>query len=560
MKKIIYIFLAITLGIFSVNGMPEATSGQDSITIYTTPELTGLVNAWSDKFMSSEPGKSIIVRPVASGQKILNGNITIVSDRELATLSTANPSLRIIVGRNVVVPIMNSSNPFFTQIHERGISPEKFKMMAHGGYVKWSEILEGGSQNSLILHYLNDRSVVDALNDFMGADPANTTGSMHENPAEVFSALAREIYSVGICRLSDLQDPANAAATANISIIPIDRNGNGTIDSNEDIYSDMTEFARGVWIGKYPKALFTNIYSITEAPVNQGVSAFFEWIITGGQNVLAEEGYTGLIITERMSDMNRIAEARPLTPAVLESGNIFRTLLVVVLILSAVALITGFLMKTFGKQPVQVPDTAVEAPVIDEKSLLLPKGMYFDKTHTWAFMEQDGAIKVGIDDFMLHITGPVSRIKMKKAGERVKKGDEILSLIRNGKQLNLYSPVTGVIKELNSALESDVDILNSSPYNKGWVYRVEPENWQRENQLLFMADKQRKFIMNEVSRIKDFLATVLHNPQMQYSPVILQDGGMLREGVLADMNPQVWEEFQTKIIDPSRTVWFYEII
>ena len=51
--------------------------------------------------------------------------------------------------------------------------------------------------------------------------------------------------------------------------------------------------------------------------------------------------------------------------------------------------------------------------------------------------------------------------------------------------------------------------LNYSPYNEGWVYRIEPSNWNRESQLLFMADKQREFISKEFSRLKDFLMTAL---------------------------------------------------
>ena len=64
-------------------------------------------------------------------------------------------------------------------------------------------------------------------------------------------------------------------------------------------------------------------------------------------------------------------------------------------------------------------------------------------------MEQNGIVKVGIDDFLQHITGTITRIKMKNEGERVKKGDQILSIIQNGKQFNLYAPVSGIIREKN---------------------------------------------------------------------------------------------------------------
>jgi glycine cleavage system H lipoate-binding protein len=169
-------------------------------------------------------------------------------------------------------------------------------------------------------------------------------------------------------------------------------------------------------------------------------------------------------------------------------------------------------------------------------------------------------VKIGIDDFLQHITGKITRIKMKSPGKKVKKGEQILSIIQNGKQLNLYSPVSGTIVEQNEALDTDSSSLNYSPYDVGWVYRIEPSNWSRESQLLFMADKQREFIIKEFSRLKDFLMTALRVDTENYTQVILQDGGEIRDGVLSEMGPEIWEDFQTNFIDPSRQLWFYEII
>ena len=93
---------------------------------------------------------------------------------------------------------------------------------------------------------------------------------------------------------------------------------------------------------------------------------------------------------------------------------------------------------------------------------------------------------------------------MKSPGKKVKKGEQILSIIQNGKQLNLYSPVSGTIVEQNEALDTNSSSLNSSPYNEGWVYRIEPSNWSRESQLLFMADKQREFINKGILKAEGF--------------------------------------------------------
>jgi glycine cleavage system H lipoate-binding protein len=158
------------------------------------------------------------------------------------------------------------------------------------------------------------------------------------------------------------------------------------------------------------------------------------------------------------------------------------------------------------------------------------------------------------------ITGAITRIKMKNQGKKVKKGEQILSIIQNGKQLNLYSPVSGTIVEQNISLVTNSSALNSSPYTDGWIYKIEPANWIRESQLLFMADKHRQFIKKEFYRLKDFLTIALQADSEKYALVILQDGGELTDGVLSNMGPEVWEDFQTNFIDPSRQVWFNEIV
>jgi hypothetical protein len=74
-----------------------------------------------------------------------------------------------------------------------------------------------------------------------------------------------------------------------------------------------------------------------------------------------------------------------------------------------------------------------------------------------------------------------------------------------------------------------------------------------------MAEKYKLHIKNEFSRLKDFLAVALKPDEEKYALAILQDGGELRDGILSNLGPEVWEDFQTNFIDPSRQVWFYEL-
>jgi glycine cleavage system H lipoate-binding protein len=188
----------------------------------------------------------------------------------------------------------------------------------------------------------------------------------------------------------------------------------------------------------------------------------------------------------------------------------------------------------------------------NEASVLAPKGIFFDKTHTWAFMEKSGEVKIGIDDFLLHITGPINRVKMKQPGAKISKGEPAITIIQNGKQLNINAPISGTVLIKNDLLVGDSSLLNQSPVQDGWIYSIEPSNWERESQFLFMADKYKEWLKNEFARFKDFLAYNRFTSKANYMPVMLQDGGELNDNLLSDFGPDVWEEFQDKFINTSK--------
>jgi glycine cleavage system H lipoate-binding protein len=179
-------------------------------------------------------------------------------------------------------------------------------------------------------------------------------------------------------------------------------------------------------------------------------------------------------------------------------------------------------------------------------------GLFFDKSHTWAYMEKDGLVKIGMDDFLQHVVGSITQMEMKKPGETIKKGEPLISLIQKGKKLTINAPVSGIIKEQNDELLYDSSLVNSAPYGEGWMYLIEPTNWSKEIPFLLMGEKYSIWLKNEFSRLKDFLASYVKPNSESYSPVVMQDGGELRDKLLSGLGPEVWEEFQTNFINTSK--------
>ena len=195
--------------------------------------------------------------------------------------------------------------------------------------------------------------------------------------------------------------------------------------------------------------------------------------------------------------------------------------------------------------------SSITIGIFNESSVDVPKGLYYDKSHTWAFMEKNGFVKIGIDDFLIRITGNINKLRMKEQGEKINKGEAVLSIIQNGKQLTIKSPISGIIKSINKQIIENPAIVNSSTFNEGWIYTIEPTNWTRELQFLLIADVYKEWLKNEFSRLKDFFATIRVSNNNEFATIILQDGGEIKENILADYGPEVWEDFQTKFINTS---------
>jgi glycine cleavage system H lipoate-binding protein/ABC-type phosphate transport system substrate-binding protein len=463
----------------------------------------------------------------------------------------------VVVGRDVVVPIFNSKNPFVNEICQHGISSEGLAQIFKNPEMKhWGTLLNNQKDAPVNFYMIDEESINTGMVKWLKLDQITIDGIKKvKNGKALISSVQRDPYSIGLCKITNITDLNSQFIAESIKLLPIDRNSNGKIDYMEKIHDDLNILSRDTWIGKYPNALVNNLYFISSVkPTNEIEVAFIKWVLTGGQQFLDHYGYSDLVYSERQTKVNLLNhhELSVITQAENYATPIWLLLMLGSFVAIVIILIIFNLrrMNYIINNEVDVPDTAfVKTQAFNEQVVDIPMGLYYDKTHTWAFMEKDGMVRLGIDDFLQHITGPLTRVKMKSTGEKIRKGKEFLSIIQNGKQLNIHAPVSGTIKEQNEELKDNPSFINSSPYSDGWVYRIEPSNWLKETKFLIAWEKYKEGLKSEFSRLKDFLAISV-KPNTEYAHV-LQDGGELKDGILEDLGPQVWEDFQTNFIDVS---------
>ncbi len=522
--------------------------------ISSSPELYNLAQNWVKDYNAANPSSMISVEQTIAGRAETANNLFLVSDENAPALT--NPSnWKMVVGRDVIVPIISAKNPMLNQLTQTGISAEKFALLFKGTETEnWSACIQNGQNIPVQIYVPDSQNLMTSLEAFTKTSILAANVKRLNSVEELISAVENDQFSIGFCKLSDLRTMNIYEGTEKVRLLPIDKNGNGRLDNFENIYGSLDEFTHGVWIGKYPNALCDNIYAVSIAkPAQKSELAFLSWILGEGQKSLNTNGYCDLTSSEKESSLASLlgeSTENPSFSQIAASPKSWPVVLTIAGLVGLFLVIFFYSKSNAGSTPV---DPHIQlGPLMIEKVMDVPKGLYFDKTHTWAFMEQDGNVRVGIDDFLQHITGKLTRIKMKEAGEIVRKGEAIMTIIQEGKQLNIYAPISGTILEHNESLLTDTGIINASPFFKGWVYQIEPKNWLREVQFMFMGDKYAEWLKDEFTRLRDFIAAVVRTNNLVYAHVVLQDGGEIADNVLTDMDPKVWEDFQTQFIDSSR--------
>lgn len=533
------------------------TSHEDSISVLSSPDLFDLSSFWAREFNSLNPSAKIrvIYSPVVKTSELnVDAKLGFISQEYYSAIK--NQALwKEVIGRDVLVPVINSNNPFLAEIFKQGIAPGKLvQIFTHPEHRNWATLLKEVKNAPLNYYLINDISIKARIVNFLQLDQIPADGTEKTSGKELVAAIQKDPLGFGFCRLTDIVDSGNRQIVENIKLMPIDRNFNGTIDYSEKIYDNLNVFTRGVWIGKYPKALFSNIYAISPTqPSNEIQLAFMKWVLTDGQQIINSKGYSDLALNERQTKVDELISGNIdlVVPASEKSK-----LKMILLIMAGFVVISFILDKVLNYIKNKNVPASVAAPVFqpvfNEETVSLLNGLYFDKTHTWAFMKKNGLVKIGIDDFLQHVTGPITQIKLKKPGDKIKKGEPVFSIIHDGKQLNINAPVSGVIKEQNQLVNCKSCLINTSPYSDGWIYTIEPSNWIREIQFLFMGDIYKKWLKDEFARLRDFLSVYAKPGSLEYGHVILQDGGEIADNPLSDLGPEVWEEFQTNFIDTSK--------
>jgi len=110
----------------------------------------------------------------------------------------------------------------------------------------------------------------------------------------------------------------------------------------------------------------------------------------------------------------------------------------------------------------------------------------YTKDHEWIRVEGDEAV-IGITDFAQHELGDIVYVEIETVGKDLN-AHEVFGTVEAVKTVSdLYLPVAGTITEVNPALNSNPELVNTDPYGEGWMVRMKPANVQEIEDLMDAA-------------------------------------------------------------------------
>ena len=114
----------------------------------------------------------------------------------------------------------------------------------------------------------------------------------------------------------------------------------------------------------------------------------------------------------------------------------------------------------------------------------VPEALLYTKDHEWIQLHEDSTATVGITDYAQESLGDITFVEFPSAGESFNRGDTFGVVESVKAASDLYMPLDAEVLEVNEGVDSEPELLNSDPYQQGWLLKIRLTNYSQVEALL----------------------------------------------------------------------------
>ncbi len=132
----------------------------------------------------------------------------------------------------------------------------------------------------------------------------------------------------------------------------------------------------------------------------------------------------------------------------------------------------------------------------------IPGGVFISDNHSWAAIEQNGLVNIGMDDLAVKILGDIDDISLPNIGLSVKAGDPLFNVKVGNRSITFKSPISGRVLETNNDILESLEVLKINAYDKNWLCKIDCENLDQELKYLKIGKTAVTLYQDDIDKCK----------------------------------------------------------
>ena len=128
-----------------------------------------------------------------------------------------------------------------------------------------------------------------------------------------------------------------------------------------------------------------------------------------------------------------------------------------------------------------------------------PAEFYYTKEHEWVHVEGDKC-RVGVTDYAQDSLHEIVYVDLPKVGAKVAQMQSIGTVESVKAVADVYSPISGLVLEVNNELSDAPELVNKSPYEKGWITIIKPDDIKKEMPSLMNPEAYRELVKKIINK------------------------------------------------------------
>lgn len=192
--------------------------------------------------------------------------------------------------------------------------------------------------------------------------------------------------------------------------------------------------------------------------------------------------------------------------------------------------------KMTVKQPIvarEYAETAARVLPALVAGFEVPENVRYHAGHTWVLSESQDLVRVGMDDFAAKLAGKFESITLPQRGRWVRQGQKVWTLFRDGKSVDMVSPIEGTVTDINESVVKDPELARKDPFGEGWLLKVQAPDAKINFRNLLGGTLARLWTEDSASRLRQRMPAAM-------GVALAQDGGVAVDDLAAHIPDEDW--------------------